>query len=189
MNATILLFMTIGCTALMHGTSYAAQSHQLSPQTSSKTAAKTATDHLRDAENTTPAAEGKHKTDERSFDEPQYHRNTSGKNLPREHPNATTADHAKQVPGRQNRSKSANALNLNHPRSDKLDGAAKGGAIHTETVNNGFPVRSHRVARSTTPSPNNPHHRGSNPAAIGGSANSDGRNTGAISGTRMKRKP
>jgi hypothetical protein len=188
MKATTFLFVTIGCTAVMHGTSYAAQSNQLSSQTSSKTAEKTATDHPRDPEHATPATAGKHKTDQRSSDEPQDHRNTSEKNLPRKHPNLTTTNHPKQPPSSQNRSKPANALNLNHPRSDKLDGAAKGGAIHPETVNNGFPVRSRRVARSTTASPNNTRHRGPNPAVIGGSASS-GRNTGAINGTRVNRKP
>ena len=188
MKATTLLFVMIGCTALVHGTSYAAQSNQLSSQTSSKTAEKTATDHPRDAKHATPATAGKHKTDERSFDELQDHRKTSEKNLPRERPNPNTTNHSKQPPTSQNHSKPANALNLNHPRSDKLDGAAKDGAIHAGAVNNGFAVRSRRVTRSTTASPNSTRHRGPNPAAIGGSVSS-GRNTGAINGTRMNRKP
>ena len=35
----------------------------------------------------------------------------------------------------------------------------------------------------------NVRHHGSNPAVIGGSANSDGRSTGGLKGTRMPRRP
>ena len=80
-------------------------------------------------------------------------------------------------------------MNLHQPGSDKSGGAAKGGLIQNETVHNALPVRPSSVVRPTAPSLNNVRHRGPNPAVIGGSANSDRRNTGAINGTRMNRKP
>ncbi|MGA8505034.1 MAG: hypothetical protein WB762_05450 [Candidatus Sulfotelmatobacter sp.] len=49
------------------------------------------------------------------------------------------------------------------------------------------------TAASLNPSLNNVRHRGPNPAVVGGSAggsaNLHSSNTGAINGTRMKRKP
>jgi hypothetical protein len=45
------------------------------------------------------------------------------------------------------------------------------------------------VSRSLNPPPSNTRHRGSNPAVVGGSANSASSNTAALNGTRMNRRP
>ena len=88
-------------------------------------------------------------------------------------------------------------MNLHQPGSDKSGAAAKGGLIQNETVNNALPVRPPGAVRPTAaslnPSFNNVRHRGPNSAVVsgsaGGSANLNSRNTGAINGTRMNRKP
>jgi hypothetical protein len=80
-------------------------------------------------------------------------------------------------------------MNLHQPGSNKSGGAAKAGLIRNETVNMALPVRTPSVVRPTVRSFNNVRHRGPNPAVVAGSVNSDSRNTGAINGTRMNRKP
>jgi len=57
-----------------------------------------------------------------------------------------------------------------------------------ETVNNASPVRRANVIRPTGPSLNNARHRGAGPAAISGSANY-ARNTSAVNGTTVRRRP
>ena len=103
------------------------------------------------------------------------------------------ANRPKQLPNSRRRSIPGNAMNLHQPGSDKSGAAAKGGLIQNETANNALPVRPPSAVRPrqrVSPSLNNVRHRGPNPAVIGGSAgNSNSRNTGAINGTRMHRKP
>jgi hypothetical protein len=80
-------------------------------------------------------------------------------------------------------------MNLHQPGSDKPSGAPKSGFIRKETVNNALAVRAPSVVRPTVPLLNNVRHRGPNPAVMDGSADFHGRNTAAINGTRMNRKP
>jgi hypothetical protein len=80
-------------------------------------------------------------------------------------------------------------MNLHQPGSDKSGGAAKSGFIQNETVNNALAARTPSVVRPTVPSLNNVRHRSPNPAVVSGSLTSHSSSTGAINGTRMKRKP
>jgi hypothetical protein len=91
----------------------------------------------------------------------------------------------KQLPNSRHRSMPGNALH--QPGSNKSGGAAVGGLIPHETVNNALPVRTPSVVRPTVPALNNVRHRSPNPAVVGGSAPSHSSNTGAINGTRMNR--
>jgi hypothetical protein len=161
------LFLMMSCPLLMLGKSYAAQSQQPS-------AGISANDHA------------------------------PGKNHPRS-PSLTAANHPKQLPNTRNRTTPQAVVNLHPLTSAKYGGSTKGGLI-AGAVNNGPPVRSSGVVRSTeallnnglnaalNPSLDNVHHRGANPAVVGGSANSGSANsktgnTAAINGTHMGRKP
>jgi len=115
--------------------------------------------------------------------------NPSGKNHPRNRASLTPATRPKSIPYSRKRSMPGNAMNLHQPGSDKSGGAAKGESIHNETINNALPVRPPSAVRPTMLSLNTVRHRGPNPAVVGGSANSNSRNTAAIDGTRMHRKP
>ena len=75
------------------------------------------------------------------------------------------------------------------PSLDKSSGAEKAGSIKNETVNTALPVRRLSVIRPYLPSPKNVRHRGPNPAVVAGSTNLASRNTGAINGTGMNRRP
>lgn len=183
MKTIFLLFLTIGCAALMPGGAYGHSSTQASRQSSSESYVKTAINRPQDAEQAAPADGDRHQKDRNAPDEQRDRRHASGKNHPRS-PAAAIKDRPKQVPNNRERSTSGNAMGLHQPGSAKSGGAARGGSIQRGTVNRALRVRPN-VVGPTAPV----RHRGANPAAIGGSANSDGRNTGAINGTRMNRRP
>jgi hypothetical protein len=119
--------------------------------------------------------------------EQRDHGRASDTNHPPSRASLAKANRPKQLPNVRQRSRPGNALH--QPGPDKSGGAAKGGLIPNETVNNALAVRTPSVVRPTVPLLNNVRHRGPNPAAVGGSPNSHGSNTGAINGTRMNRKP
>src|SRR5208283_435 len=185
MKATSLLFLTMSCAALILGTSYAAPCQQ----TSGGSSVNKAGDHPHDAVHSAPPDAGKRRKEGNPSDEQRGPRYASGKNHPRSRASLTAANRPKQLPRNRKRSITGNAMNLHQSALDKSGGAATGGLIRNETVKNALPVRPPSVVRSAVPSLDNVRHRGPNPAVVGGSANSDSRNTGAINGTRMNRKP
>ncbi len=191
MKTTCLLFLTISWAALTHGTGYAVPSGPASQQTSPESSANTASDHPRDPaqRDAPPADDGRHQTGGKASAEQRDLRRASDKDHPPRRASLTEANRPKQFPHSRKRFLPGNAINLHQPGPDKSGGAAKGGLIQTETVNNALPVRPPSVVRPTVPSLNNVRHRGPNPAVVGGSANLQSRNTGAINGTRMNRKP
>ena len=145
------------------------------PQLTSSESSATA--HPGDAELTGPEDVGRHSVVQNSSD---IHRRAS-------HASLIKAVRRKQLRHSQQRSRPGNALY--QPGSNKFGGLAKGGFTPNQTVHNAVPVRTSSVARSYVLSRNNVRHRGPNPAVLGGSVNSNRRNTGAINGTRMNRRP
>jgi hypothetical protein len=120
----------------------------------------------------------------------------SDKNRRRKRGGLTAENRPKQPPTGQKHPLPRSAASLRQPALARSGGAAKGGLIQNETTNRGLPVRLKsvppRVASlnaSINPLPNNVHHRGPNPAVVGGSGNFAIRNTGAINGTSMHRRP
>ena len=182
MKLTCLVFALIAFASLTPGTSYAAPSNQdrASQQSSSQTSENTLGDHLRDAKHAAPDDGGN------ASDERRDHRHISDR-IHQRSPATITKDRPK-LPNIREHSPSRHAMNLHQPGSDKSSGAARGGFIQHETVNSVVPPRPPSVVRPSVPLLNNVRHRGPNPAVVGGSANSDGRNTGAINGARVHRK-
>lgn len=78
---------------------------------------------------------------------------------------------------------------IHQPISAKPAAAAKAGSIQNATVSKAQPVRPPSAVRPAAPPAVNVRHRGANPAVIGGSAVPTSRNTAAINGTRMSRRP
>ena len=189
MKVTCLLFLAMGCAALMPGTSYAAPSQQESAASSASTVSDRSHDDPPHKAEHAASADGKGQKEENPSDEQPYGRQASGKNHSRSRAILTAANRPKQPPNRRKRSLPENAMNLGQPGSDNSSGAAKGRLVQNEAVNNALPVRPPSVVRLTGPPLNNLRHRGPNPAVVGGSANSYSRNSGAINGTRMNRKP
>jgi hypothetical protein len=185
MKAACLLFLTMSCAMLMQGTSYAAPSQQTSAQSSANTAGV----HPHGAEHAVSPDNGKRPKEGNPSDEQRGPRYASGKNHPRSRASLSAANRHKQLPRSRKSCLPKNAMKLHQSASDKSRGAATGGLIRNETVQNTLPVRPPSVVRAAVPSLDNVRHRGPNPAVIGGAANSDSRNTGAINGTRMNHKP
>ena len=181
---TVCLIFTIGCAVLMCVASYAA-SVDPAPQQSSESSMKAGSGDR--ANNATPADGGTHGG--KPSDEKRDRRRVPGKDYPPSQASLPKANRPNQIPNRQEHSTTANAMNLHKPGSDKSSGAVKGGLIQNEKGNHVLPVRSPSIVRPSVSPLDNVRHRGPNPAVIGGSANSITRNTGAINGTRMNRKP
>ena len=188
MKTACLLLLTIG-PGLTHGIAYAAASSPVSQQASPESAATTESHHPGDTLHGSPPASAKDQKDGKPSDEEGHAHHISEKNLGRSRASFTKANRSTQFPNNRERSPSGNAMNFRQQAFAKSGGAAKGGLIQNETVNNALPVRTSRVVRPTVPSLNNVRHRGPNPALVGGSANLHSRNTGAINGTGMNRKP
>jgi hypothetical protein len=187
MKATCLLFLMISYAALTPGTTYAGSSSSRPQQASPESAADTVSDHPQDAGQPAPAAGGKRQKDNNPSGEQGVRRHVSGKNQPRSL--TTIKVRPKQLPNNRELFPSRNAMNFHQPGSDKSGAAVKNGLIQRKTVNSVVPVRTANVNQPTVPLRNNARHRGANPAVIGGSANSAGRNSGAINGTGVHRRP
>jgi hypothetical protein len=194
MKVTHLLFpiliLTITCAALMSGTSYASPSQQTSAESSPTTASNRSHDgHPHDAKRTAQGDDGKRQEEESPSDEQQALRHASDQNHLRSLANLTSANRPKLIPNSREHSTSGNAMKRHQPGLTKSGGVANGGLVKNEKIIDARPVQTSSVARSAAPSLNNLRHRGANPAVVGGSAISESRNTGAINGTRMNRKP
>jgi len=129
-------------------------------------------------------------TQETSHAAPPQH--TSNKNHPRNPATGNAASRPKQLPTGQKRRVPRNAAGLRQPASARSGAAAKSALIQNETDKHALPVRSTCVrpsVASLNPLPTNVRHRESNPAVVGGLANSGNSNTGAINGTGMHRRP
>lgn len=188
MKTSCLVFMTIACAVLMYGTSYGAPSDPVSQQSSSASSSDTASDRPR-AERTDPAEARNHKAGEKPSHEQPGNRHVSDKNRPPSQAGVPKASGPSQPPKGHERSTSGDAMNLHQPGPDKSVGAAKGGLLQNEAGNNPLRVRPSSVVRPAAPSLDNVRHRSPNPAVVSGSANATTRNTGAINGALVKRKP
>ncbi|MGD1021883.1 MAG: hypothetical protein ABR880_03800 [Candidatus Sulfotelmatobacter sp.] len=118
---------------------------------------------------------------------------SSDKIHPRGRVGLTAANRPKQPSTGQKRPLARNAASLRQPAFARSGGAAKGGLVQSKAVNAAQHVRSTSALRpaaaSLNPSLNNVRHRGPNPAVVGGSANFNSSNTGAINGTGMHHRP
>jgi len=183
-----LLFLTMTWVALtlMSGPGYAASSPASQP-TSPPSSANTASGHTGDAGQAASPRDGRYQARRKASDDRRNHAPASDPNHPISRTSLIKANHPKPLPNNRQRSLPGNALNLHQP--DKSGGAARSGFIRSVTVNNALPVRMSDVVRPTAPVLNNVRHRSPNPAVVGGSPSVHNGNTGAISGTRMSRKP
>ena len=186
---TICLFLMIGSIALRPGLGYADPANPASQERASQSASKTASNDQRDGKQAAPSDGGKGQRDGKPSEEYGDGRHVFDKDHPRGRGSLTRANRPTQLPNNRERSASRNAMNFLQPGSDRSDGAAMGGLIQNETVRNALRARASSGVRPALQSLNNARHRGPNPAAIGGSSNSDRRNTATVNGTRMNRKP
>jgi hypothetical protein len=84
--------------------------------------------------------------------------------------------------------RSATATPRVQPQS-RLTVVTRKGAIQNKSVTSVSPVRQPGILPSSSPSFDNQHHRGPNPAVIGGLGTLRSSETGAINGSHVSRKP
>jgi hypothetical protein len=185
MKDTCLLVLMIGCAVLTHGRAYA---NAVGP-TSQQTSPESLSDHSQDGELAPQTHAQNHQNERNLAREPGDHGHGSAGNHPRSGAGLPRANRPTQFPNRRERFPSGIAMNLRNSGSNKSGGAAKGGLIRQGQANGTQSLRTPDVVRPRAPSLNNVRHRGANPAVIGGAANSDARDSGAINGTRVHRKP
>src|SRR5208282_5364127 len=100
----------------------------------------------------------------------------------------TTSNRPKRVLNNRDHS-SRRAMNLPQSRSTKFGGARTDRVVESESAHGALVLRAATVSRRTGPSLNTVRHRSPNPPIVGGSGNTNAKNGGALSGTRMNRKP
>lgn len=183
---TCLIFIIVGWVALLAGTGYAA-----SQQSPSESIANTSSDHARDAEHAAPASNRNRQADRKASTETAAPRRASKKDHARSPASLTKAIRPRQPSSNGEHSKSGSAINPRQPVLNSSSGVTKEGLIHNhnETLSRTQPVRPSGVVRTKAASLNNARHRGPNPAAIGGPASSDTRDTAAINGNHVGRRP
>jgi hypothetical protein len=180
MKATRLIFLAIGCGLFMLGTSRATASNPAPQQASSQVPASTASERSTDAGRTAPTGEA----------EPGKQRiSRPGSNVSNAHMGTSVANakHPKHFPSGPERPASGNAGSLIQPSPSRSAAGVKNGPSKDKTVSTSA-IRPSSFLSSTS-SLDNVRHRGPNPAAIGGPANSKTWNTVALNGTHMNRRP
>lgn len=188
MKKACLHFLMISCALLAPATACADSARPASRQSPPGNAANSVSNHPYGAGLAASPESGKDQKIVSPSGERLDHRQVSEKNhAPSRTPVAS--HHPKQTPNNQEHWLSGNAINVRQPGSDKRRAVAKSGLIQRHTVNSALPVRSANSIGPTAPVRNNVRHRGENPAVISGSANSVVRNTGAINGTSVHRRP
>lgn len=187
--ASLLLLLAIGCAVLMPEIAPAQRSDSVSRPPSSQGRASTVSGGPSDSAHHTHPGGVKSLTDKKPFDKQPDHRPVPDKTQPRGGAGVSKASRPDQLPNGREPTGHGNSANLRQADRNRVVPAAKGAPTKDETVSDTLPVRPPTVVPHTGPSHNNVQHHSPNPAVIGGSANSNARNTGAISGTGLHRKP
>lgn len=178
------IFLAIGCAVLMHGTSYTVPS-EAAPQQAAVAGA--VTKHPREAEHAASAdRQSRHGN---GSAERRDQRRGPATSQQRGRGSLTTANRPKQPPNDREPFAPGNPTNIRQPTSNRSDAAQTERLIPSAMINGALPVQTSAAIRPGGPSLDNVRHRGANPAVIGGPGSSDSSNTGAVNGTRMKRKP
>jgi hypothetical protein len=188
MNARWLFFLVICCAVVTPAIIFAASHSPTPQQTSSECVANTISDHPQDAGRAARADGGKREREGNPFGERRNLRHLSGKDHPNS-PASTVKNHAKQIPKNRHHSPSGNTLSAHQLGPDKSLFNARPGLMQHGTANAAVPRGQPSVVRPGVPALNKVRHHGANPPVIGGEANSDGKHTAVIDGTRMHRRP
>jgi hypothetical protein len=179
-----LLSLVMCCASWTLGSSFAPPAQQTSTD-SNKSAVG---DPTQNAERAASPDGGNRQKNRNSFEGPQEYNTVSKKNRARS-PAPTVKVHYNQLQNNRQFSQRGKTANLRPSGSDKSGAVAKGGLIQHKAINCAPPFQSANVMRHTAPSHNNVRHHGSNSAVVGGSAISSNRNTPAINGTTVQRRP
>lgn len=189
MKTMSLLFLTISWTAFTPRAGYAVQLGPASQPASPGSSANPASGQPYEGGRTAPANDGRDQAGRAASDEQRRRGRFSGRSHSPSPGSLAKVSRPQQRANNWQHFQLGVDRNLYQPSSDKSGGASRGGLFQNEAFHSAMPVRTSSVVRPGGPSLNNVRHRAANPAIVGGWAISDRRNTGAISGTQMSRKP
>ena len=185
MKAAGLALAMMGCAVLIHGTSYAFSPSPAPQGQSSENSAKRFTgDHATDAAS---ADQAKGRMDRTPLDE-RDHRHDSDRSQARSHINVTKANRPAQPRDSQQHFTSGNGTDNRQLVPGRSSGVIRGRLIQSARINNDLPARPPTVGGPTATTLSSVRHRSPNPATINGSVNPKTGDTGAINGTRMRRR-
>jgi hypothetical protein len=180
-----VVFVIVGCAALIQGRAVSvtfAMSRQQAPaKTSSSTASKDFADVAK------PLPKSDQQTKPESPVGPLETRDTSRSKRSSATPGPSKVNRAN--PASRNPRGSASGSTANHyqPGTPRAIGAARKSAVENNAANGGSLARSARVSRLSTSPPNSERHHSPNPAVVGGF--SDKKRNTSLNGTQMNRKP
>jgi hypothetical protein len=185
-----LLLLTIGCTSFLPGVAHARLGiSAFQQQTGFESAGKEVRNQPRDAgEARTPDGQKRSNKDEILAGQKKVHSPAPVKNRP---PSlaAKTKERSKQLPNTRKQFPSEGALKSQQHFSDKSGRSARTQIVQRQTATTAASPRTPTVIRAVAPLLSNVRHRGANPAMIGGSAHASSKDTSAISGTTVHRRP
>jgi hypothetical protein len=181
-----LVFVMLGCAAWPVRATCAGQSVEAAQQMPNRSAMDTVGNHSRESEHVARADAATRAA--QPSDEQQAHRKVPGGKPPASKPHVSKSSSRNELANGRGRSGSEDSKNAHHPGSEKSRNAAQNELARNETVNRAPSNRAPTAARGAAPSVSTAHHRGPNPAVIGGAGISNSRNTVALDGTHMNRK-
>lgn len=189
MKSTCLSFALIGCAALFGVTCYAVSACPAAQQTSSTSVAKPTSATPHDSQHVAAPTNHKSQNYTRLHAEQRSLR-ASVRNHAVSHGSLAGTARAAHTPNGDVRSNAETRVGPDQTVPAQLAGAEKGGLSQMQAANKVPGIRPRGTAiRPSAPSLVSVRHRGANPPAIGGAANSLQTNSARISGTGMHSKP
>ena len=170
--ARLAFVLTCCCCTATHGATYAGPAKLPSPKQSSESVS-----HSSSAETAAPVEQGR--TSGKSSNERPASENHRGIRT-----NLTKTHHPGQLANNPRDFEARKAMNVHRPSTNAAMGAANEQAPQNNLNSQTTFVRRSGIVQPARPSPNNLRHRSSNPPTVGGAANTNARNAGAINGTR-----
>ncbi len=187
MNAIRVALLTIGSAALINGTGYAASSGPASQQASPDIAVKATSGTPHRSQHVAGSADRKGERDARTSEQRSLRSLVKNRTLSQE--SLTRVNRPKQIPNSERRSTPASVMSSHRTSPVLPAGTGRGGFTQSGAANTPPAIPQRVAIRQTKPLFASLRHRGANPPAIGGAANSVRTNSGTVNGTTMHRKP
>jgi len=190
MKATFLFLVTIGLAGVALENSYAAPFGLAGQQGAGAASESSAKPNLHDGSPAAPSEQTKNQKKGTSSAGQRSRPHVSDKNHARNLAGPSDSKHPTPVRKGVRRSTSENPANLRSPAAGKSGSPAATKDFSRSTGQKpGATSRQPSISRDAEPPLKDVRHRGQNPALIGGPSNSRTRNSSAINGTTMNRKP
>lgn len=190
MKVTFLFLMTVGLAGLALENIYAAPFSPAWQQAATVAADDSAKNGTHDSSAAATVVQPNRQKDRTSSDGQGNRNHGSNQNHPASRPGKPNSNHLSKSPNSARHSTTESALNHQQPHTGQSGppvsskGTGQGKALKRTS-----PSHQTGVTQNAIPSSANLRRRDPNPALVGGPANATTRNSGAINGTNMNRRP